>query len=107
MLIGYLLREFRHLAASIPDRLSQRPLRTPDADALNYALSVESGQSVTAVHASLLALQDLKLVALRERPFGLAILPKHKTNPDDSPVWRAVRDIKLNAEGRTEHDRQS
>ena len=56
--------------------------------------NLESGQSPLTARLSLLALMDMQLLALQEKPFALTVLPKHKTNPDDSIVWQRIQTLK-------------
>jgi len=81
-------------------RIDKRPIRIKNADELDHILADESGLTPLIARVSLLALQDMRLIALREKPFGMTILPKHKTNPDDSVIWRRIQ--KLRNQGRGE-----
>ena len=80
-------------------RIGKRPLRIKNAGELDHILAEESGQIPLAVRASLLALQDMQLIALREKPFGMTILPMKKTNPDDSAVWQRISKLKNQRRG--------
>ena len=80
--------------------LSRRPIRLTDIESLDLRLSEETGLSPTICHVSLLALLDLKLVALSERPLGLTVPAVQKTDPDSSALWRAVGELRDQAEGR-------
>lgn len=94
------------LAAAIPDvdsmrevykafrRLKARPLRLVDMEALSRALAAESGETATACHLSVLALMDMKLIAVREKPFSAELLPARRTAPDSSAVWRHMQACK-------------
>ena len=80
--------------------LSRRPIRLADIESLDMRLSEETGLSPTCCHVSLLALMDMKLVQLREKPFGLIVPAAQKTDPDSSALWRAVGQFRDRAEGR-------
>lgn len=80
-------------------RLDKRPLRIKNADELDHILAEESGQTMLAVRASLLALQDMQLIAVREKPFALILLPKKKTNPDNSIVWQRILKLRNQRRG--------
>ena len=79
--------------------LSRRPVKMNDAEALAQALSEESGLASACCHASILALADMKLVELAEKPFRMQLLPMQKTDPQSSALWRAIQTLKQN-EGR-------
>ena len=81
--------------------LSRRPVRLTDIESLDLRLSEETGLSPTVCHVSLLALVDMELVALSERPFGFAVPATKKTDPDSSALWRAVGELRDQAEGRS------
>ena len=80
--------------------LSRRPIQLSGMEALDARLSDETGLPPTCCHVALLALMDMKLVELRERPFGLSVPAARKTDPDSSAVWRAVGQLRDQAEGR-------
>lgn len=80
-------------------RLSRRPLRIRSAEELDHILADESGQTPLVARASVLALADMKLVALREKPFSFTLPPMHKTNPDDSAVWQTIQRLKKQRRG--------
>jgi len=80
--------------------LTRRPMHTPDMEALVHALAEEAGMDATKCHASLLALMDMQLLALREKPFGLMMLPMQKKDPETSAVWRTIQKLKMEIEGR-------
>lgn len=80
--------------------LSRRPVQLSDMEALDHRLSEESELSVTCCHVSMLALMDMKLVELRERPFGLHVPAVKKIDPESSAVWRAVGKCRNQTEGR-------
>lgn len=80
-------------------RLSQRPLRIRSAEELDHILADESGQTPLVARASVLALADMKLVALREKPFSFTLPPMHKSNPDDSAVWQTIQRLKKQRRG--------
>ncbi len=74
--------------------LQQRPVHIPDGEALCQRLAEEAQLDATGCWVSLLALQDMKLIELRERPFGLRLLPMKKTSPESSALWRAVAQLR-------------
>ena len=80
--------------------LSRRPIKLTDMESLDARLAEETGLSPTCCHVSLLALVDMKLVELRERPFGLGVPAVKKTDPNSSALWRAVERFRDQAEGR-------
>ena len=80
--------------------LSRRPIQLSGMEALDARLSDETGLSPTRCHVSLLALMDMKLVELRERPFGINVPAVKKTDPDSSALWRAVGKLRDQTEGR-------
>ena len=80
--------------------LTRRPMHAPDMEALVHALAEEAGMDATKCHASLLALMDMQLLALREKPFGLMMLPMQKKDPETSAVWRTIQKLKMEIEGR-------
>ena len=80
--------------------LSRRPAHIPDVEALDARLSELAGLPPTLCHAALLALMDMKLVELRQRPFGLSVPPAKKTDPESSALWRAIGRLKRETEGR-------
>ena len=86
--------------------LTRRPVQISDMEALDARLSEETGLSPTRCHVSLLALMDMKLVALNERPFGLTVPAAVKTDPDSSALWRAVGKLRDQAEGRNRDGRR-
>ncbi len=85
--------------------MSRRPFHASDWEALDHQLSEEAQQPATACHASLLALMDMKLVELRERPFGMRLPPMRKTDPNTSALWRAMDQMKSEAKGGGADDR--
>ena len=80
--------------------LSRRPVHLKDVEALDAHLAEETGLGSTCCHVALLALMDMKLVELRERPFGLLLPPMKKTDPESSALWRAVGRLRENNGGR-------
>ena len=81
-------------------RLSRRPAHLKDMEALDARLAEETGLGSTRCHIALLALMDMKLVELRERPFGLLLPPMKKTDPESSALWRAIGRLRENDGGR-------
>ena len=77
-------------------RLSQRPVRIANADAMDRILAEEAGLTPLMARMSLLVLCDMQLLALREKPFGLTVLPKRKTNPEDFPLWQSIQELRNN-----------
>ena len=71
-----------------------------DVEALDAHLAEETGLESTRCHVALLALMEMKLVELRERPFGLLLPPMKKTDPECSALWRAVGRLRENDGGR-------
>ena len=86
--------------------LSRRPLKLSDVEALDLRLSEETGLPPTCCHVSMLALRDMKLVEISEKPFGLAVPRADKTDPNASALWRAVGLLRDQAEGRNRDDRR-
>lgn len=80
--------------------LSRRPVKVGDWEALAMLLSEESGLPPTCCHASILALADMKLVELTEKPFRMQLLPMQKTDPQSSTLWRAIQALKKENDGR-------
>ena len=80
--------------------LSRRPQFASDEEALLGDLARETGLSETACHASLLALRDMRLLEIKQRPCRLEMLPVKKVDPQTSAVWRAIQNIRTGAEGR-------
>jgi hypothetical protein len=80
--------------------LSRRPVKIADWEALALLLSEESGLTPTCCHASILALADMKLVELTEKPFRMQLLPMQKTDPQSSALWRAIQTLKKENDGR-------
>lgn len=70
--------------------LSRRPAHIPDMEAMCARLAEEAQLDASCCCVALLALADMKLIELRLRPFGLRLLPMQKTDPESSPLWRAV-----------------
>ena len=85
--------------------LSRRPLHFPNWEALDGQLSGEAQLSVTVCHVSLLALLDMRLIELREKPFGMRMPPVKKTDPQSSALWRAIEALKKTTKGGCAHDR--
>ena len=85
--------------------LSRRPLHISGVEALDHQLSEEAQLPVTACHASLLALMDMHLIELREKPFAMQVPPVKKTDPQSSALWRAVEALKKTTKGGCAHDR--
>ena len=80
--------------------LCRRPAVISGFEALDEILAQETGISPLKCHASILALWDMKLAEIRQNPFGIALLPMQKTDPDSSAVWRALQRFKtINQEG--------
>ena len=79
--------------------ISRRPVHMPDWDALDAQLAEETGLSPICCRASMLALLDMGLVSLYDRPFALRMPPMKKTDPESSALWRSLQAIKTNAEG--------
>ena len=79
--------------------LSRRPVHMRDVEALDAHLAEETGLESTRCHVALLALMEMKLVELRERPFGLLLPPMKKTDPECSALWRAVGRLRENDGG--------
>ena len=80
--------------------LNRRPVKLSNAEALSQLLSEESGLMPSCCHASILALADMQLVALTDKPFGMQLLPMRKTDPMTSALWRAIQRLKEENEGR-------
>lgn len=74
--------------------LSRRPVHASKEEDILRGLSEETGLSIICCHVSLLALRDMKLVELKEKPCRLELLPMQKTDPQSSAVWRAIQEIK-------------
>lgn len=70
--------------------LSRRPVKLSNMEALDDRLSEESGLSPMLCRLSLLALMDMKLIEIRERPFQMIVPPMKKTDPESSALWRAI-----------------
>ena len=85
--------------------LSRRPLHLSNWEALDCQLSEEAQLPITACHVSLLALMDMQLIEVRERPFGMLVPPVKKTDPQSSALWRAVEALKKTTKGGCAHDR--
>lgn len=79
--------------------MSRRPFHASGWEALDQQLSDAAQLSPTNCHASLLALMDMGLVELRERPFALRLPPVKKTDPNSSALWRAMDQIKNGVKG--------
>lgn len=80
--------------------LSRRPVKLSDGEALALLLSEESGLPPTCCHASLLALLDLKLVEVTQKPMRVIVPAAQKTDPRSSALWRAIQRLKEESEGR-------
>lgn len=80
--------------------LSRRPVYIPDAESLDLRLGETCGLSPVLCRLSLLALMDMQLVELREKPFALRVPPAKKTDPDSSAVWRSIQAYRKIVEGR-------
>ena len=85
--------------------LSRRPLYFPNLEALDQQLSEEARLPAVACHVSLLALLDMQLIELWEKPFGMRVPPVKKTDPQSSALWRAVEALKKTTKGGCAHDR--
>ena len=85
--------------------LSRRPFHASGWEDLDAQLSDEAQLPLTACHASLLALMDMQLVELRERPFGMHLPPMKKTDPQSSALWRAIEALTKTTKGGCAHDR--
>ena len=85
--------------------LSRRPFHASGWEDLDAQLSDEAQLPLTACHASLLVLMDMQLVELRERPFGMHLPPRKKTDPQSSALWRAIENLHKTTEGGCDHDR--
>ena len=85
--------------------LSRRPLHLSSREALTHQLGEEAQLPVTACHVSLLALMDMQLIQLREKPFMMQVPPVKKTDPQSSALWRAVEALKKTTKGGCAHDR--
>lgn len=83
-------------------RILKRPAHAPNLEALVRLLADEAEINENKCHASLMALQDMKLLELRQRPFALALLPMQKTDPESSALWRAMQRFK----GKLEMERE-
>ncbi|MBQ3574933.1 MAG: single-stranded-DNA-specific exonuclease RecJ, partial [Clostridia bacterium] len=75
--------------------LSKRPLHAQDMEQLTCRISEESGLDMNICHLSMLALRDMQLVSVNEKPLRLIVPPVKKTDPDSSAVWRRIQGIKL------------
>lgn len=87
-------------------RLAKRPMHAGNMENLVQLLAGEAGLDASKSHVSLLALMDMKLLALNPKPFGLTIPPMQKTDPNSSPVWRRIQIWKERSEGRSLDERQ-
>ncbi len=85
--------------------LSRRPLHFSSWEALDHHLSEEAQLPLTACHVSLLALLDMQLIELREKPFAMQVPPVRKTDPQSSALWRAIEALKKTTKGGCAHDR--
>ena len=85
--------------------ISRRPLHLSGWEALDSRLSEEAQLPITACHVSLLALLDMQLIELREKPFGMRVPPVRKTDPQSSALWRAIEALKKTTKGGCAHDR--
>lgn len=81
-------------------QLLKRPAHTPNLEALLKQLADEAGINENKCHVSLMALQDMKLTEIRQKPFALVLLPMQKTDPESSALWRAIQRFKREIEGR-------
>jgi len=75
--------------------LSKRPLHARDEEELACRVSEETGLDINICHLSLMALKDMQLVCVNEKPFRLAVPPVKKTDPNSSAVWRRIQDTKI------------
>ena len=75
--------------------LSKRPLHAQDIEALIGRIADEASLDLNICHLSLLALQDMQLVKINEKPLKLLIPPMKKTDPESSAVWRSIQQIKI------------
>ena len=85
--------------------LSRRPLHLSGWEALDSRLGEEAQLPMTACHASLLALMDMQLIEVREKPFAMQVPPVRKTDPQSSALWRAIEALKKTTKGGCAHDR--
>ena len=85
--------------------LSRRPLHLSGWEALDSRLGEEAQQPPTACHASLLALMDMHLIEVREKPFAMLVPPVRKTDPQSSALWRAIEALTKTTKGGCAHDR--
>lgn len=74
--------------------LNRRPAYTPDMESLCECIAEEAQLDPSCCCVALLVLMDMKLVELRQRPFGLRLLPMKKTDPESSALWRAVERLR-------------
>lgn len=72
----------------------RRPAVIADFEILDEILHRETGISPLKCRAGMLALRDMRLVEIREAPFGVSLPPMQKTDPDSSAVWRALMRFK-------------
>ena len=78
--------------------ISRRPAVIADFSALDEILAGETGLTPLKCRASILALRDMQLVEISQRPFGARLLPMQKTDPDSSALWRTLQRFKGNTE---------
>lgn len=74
--------------------LSRRAIRLKDMETLDRLLGEETGLSATCCHTSILALADMRLVELGQKPFSFALMPMQKTDPASSALWRAIQRLR-------------
>jgi len=75
--------------------LSRRPLHASSLEALEERIGDQALLGMNICHLSLLALMDMKLVSVSEKPLRMQLPPVKKTDPDSSAVWRRIQDIKI------------
>ena len=75
--------------------LSRRPLHAQDMEALTGRIADETALELNICHLSMLALMDMKLVNINEKPLKILIPPMKKTDPETSAVWRSIQQIKI------------
>ena len=75
--------------------LSRRPLHASSLEALEERIGDQALLGMNICHLSLLALMDMKLVSISEKPLRMQLPPVKKTDPDSSAVWRRIQDIKI------------
>ena len=86
------INEMREVYKSLR-RIIQRPVHYGDFNALVHLVQSDSGLPDVCCAASMLILNDMKLIGLDldQKPIRMTLGEMRKTDPETSAVWRAVQ----------------